>query len=329
MTRALSAVRGAALTSGALVLAFLVAFALFRVPVGESLRLLADGAFGDKFAIGRTLVKTTPLLLCALGISVAWRAGAYNIGGEGQYVIGAAAGAAIGGRFGSPVPILALGVLGGGAWAGIAAVLYRKRGVDPIIGTILLNSIGILLLGYLVAGPLRDAAGGMPLTPSLPDAARLYRPDRQTDVHLGTLLAFALVPAVAWTMRRTVAGYRLELVGENPEMARANRIGAPTTRAWALVISGAFCGLAGSVEYAGVAGQVGTSFAQEWGYLAIPVALLAGRSTLAVGFWALGFGALFAGAEDLSRTSPAGPTIVYVIQALALLFVLGARRWAR
>ncbi len=325
MTAALSFLKGAGLTLLALGLAFVATFLLFRAPMGESFRLLVAGAFGDRFALSRTLVKTTPLLLCALGLSLAWRAGAYNIGGEGQYVLGGAAGAWLGARAGSPYPILAMGVLGGAAWAGVAALLYRRRGVDPVIGTILLNAIGVLLLGYLVGGPLKDAAGGLPLTPRLPAGAMLPKPDRQTDAHLGTLLAFLLVPAVGFLMRRTGLGYRFDLVGANAAMARANRVDAAGLRAWALVISGGFCGLAGATEYAGVAGQVGDSFAQGWGLLAIPVALLGGRSAWGVALAALGFGALFAGAEDLSRTTPAGPQMALVIQALALLFVLGLR----
>ncbi|HVT12039.1 MAG TPA: ABC transporter permease [Fimbriimonadaceae bacterium] len=307
--------------------------ALFGLPVGHSLSLMAQGAFGDKLAITRTLVKTIPLTITGMGIVVAWRAGMYNIGGEGQFVAGGLAGCLIATPLrDSAVPawiavllILAASVVGGGLWGGIAGWLKNRRGVDVVISTILLNFIAIQLLAWLVAGPLRDVKSGLPLTPELPEGMMLPRFDRQTDLHAGIFVAVLAVAVVYVFLYLTKAGFRTRLVGAGESAARANRIDADRVRANAMLISGALCGLAGGVEYAGVAGQLGTSFAQGWGFLAIPVALLGGLHPIWVFLSALYFGALFAGSRSLAGFTDQGTTLIYIIQAAAVLGLIGLR----
>jgi len=312
--------------------------AIFHLPVLESLKLLASGSVGDKFSLSRTAVKSTPLLLTGLGMVVAWRAGMYNIGGEGQFIVGGLCGAALakGTMIGStalsgPLAtalILVVCVAGGAAWAWIAGWLYVKRGVEVVISTILLNFIAIQLLGYFVSGPLQEAKKQVPLTDSLPDSAMLPRLSRQMDVHFGVLIAVAVALIVFVYLFRTKAGFKLRLVGENSHVARANRIDTGKARIQAMLISGALCGLAGGVEYTGMAGQLGAGFSQQWGFLGIPVALLAGLNPLACIGSATLFGGLFAGAENLARFSSIGATLVYVIQAAAVLGYVGVKSWS-
>lgn len=310
---------------------------VFKLPVAESLKLLVSGAFGDQFALSRTAVKSTPLLLTGLGMVVAWRSGMYNIGGEGQFVIGGICGAILAkatfiGHENIPgwiagISILAACMAGGAAWAWLAAWLFVRRGVSVVIGTILLNFIALQLLGYCVGGPLQQRKGQVPLTDALPDGMMLPRLSPQMDVHLGVVIPLLAAVLIFVYLYRTRPGFRLRLVGENPAMARANRIDAGRVQIQAMLVSGALCGLAGGVEYVGMAGQLGTDFSQQWGFLGIPVALLGGLHPLYCAVSALVFGALFAGSENLERFTSSGSTLVYVIQAVAVLGYVGIKAY--
>lgn len=308
-----------------LALSLVLALVAFGLPVRESISLLFEGALADKVGWSRTLVKATPLLLTGLGMVVAWRAGMYNIGGEGQLIVGAIAGAAwasIAPSLPGPVlnvTILAASCAAGALYAAFAGWLQVARGVQAVISTILLNFVAIQLLGWAVSGPLKRPDGGLPQTAPLPESAMLARFDRQLDVHSG--LAWALVMAcLLWLfLYKTTWGFRLRLVGAAASAARANRISASRVAVSSMAISGALCGLAGGVEYTGITGSLGSGFPQGWGFLAIPVALLGGLHPLGVLGSSLYFGALFAGSENLGRFTAGGSTLVYVIQGVAVL----------
>ena len=298
-----------------------------------SLKLILQGAFEDKFAISRTVVKTVPLLLTGLGMVVAWRGGMYNVGGEGQFVVGGLTGAwmaksvAFAGHplpgFASLILILLACTVGGGFYGWLAGLLYTKRGVETVISTILLNFVAIQFLGYAVSNPLQEAKHALPQTELLPDSVMLPKLDRQTDIHAGLPIAILAAVAIYVFLFLTRDGFRLRLVGANPRAARANGIDAAVMQRRAMLISGGLCGLAGGIEYTAIAGQLGTSFSQNWGFLAIPVALLGGLHPISVIFSALFFGILFAGSEQLARFTPAGTTLIYVIQAVAVLGFVG------
>lgn len=311
-----------------------VTLAVFGLPVGDSLAKLAQGAFGDAYGWSRTLVKTTPLLLTGIGMVIAWRAGMYNIGGEGQFLVGGLFGAAVF-AFAPPLPgpVMNLAILvactaGGMLWAGMAGWLHVYRGVQVVISTILLNFVAIRLVGWAVSGPLQESARQLPLTQRLPESVMLARWSPQSDLHVGVLTAFFVALLAGWFLFRTVAGYRIRLVGESPTAARANRIDAGRHQILAMLISGGLCGLAGGIEYTALAGQIGQGFSQNWGFLAIPVALLGGLHPLGTIFSATYFGALFAGSENLARFTTGGSTIILVMQAVAVLGFVGLKAWA-
>ncbi len=323
---------------GGLIVVLMLTLLAFRLPVGESLKMLADGAFGDKFAISRTAVKACPLLLTGLGMVVAWRSGMYNIGGEGQFIVGGVFGAAAAKflAFGphsapawvSTTLILLSCCIGGAFWAWLAGWLYVRRGVAVVISTILLNFVALQFLGYCVSGPLQQSKMQVPLTETLPDAVMLPKLSRQMDVHLGTMLPLIAAVAVFIYLYRTRPGFCLRLVGENPNAARASRIDASRYQLQGMMVSGALCGLAGGIEYVGIAGQLGTDFSQQWGFLGIPVALLGALHPLACVGSSVFFGALFAGSENLARFTSAGATLVYIIQAVAVLGYVGIKAYS-
>ncbi len=315
-------------------LAFLCVIAgvlfVFQLPILESFSLLGQGAFGGKFGIARTLAIAGPILLTGLAVVVAWRAGLYNIGGEGQMLMG--------GMFASAayafVPIspgiilqvtMVLGaVLGGSLYAGFASWLWVKRGVPLVISTILLNFIAVHLLGWAVTGPLQEPNHQLPQTASLPDSVMFFRPDRQTDFHLGILLSLVACIGIAIWLFRTYEGFRVRVIGSNEGVARASGWNVARSQHIAMLISGGLCGLAASLNYQGITGTVDAGFSQNWGFLGIPVALVGLLNPLGTATSAVLFGALFAGSDQLSRYTPSGAAIVYVVQAVAvILFVIG------
>lgn len=312
-----------------LVLALIATLALFGLPVLDSLKLLYEGALGDKFGISRTLAKATPLLLTGVGMVIAWRAGMYNIGGEGQLIVGAIGAAAVASALAGKIPgaalnpiLLVVAMAAGALWSGIAGWLQIARGVPAVISTILLNFVAIQLLAWVVQAPLRRSTGGLPQTEPLPEDAMLLKFDRQLDLHFGIVIALIVVVLAALYLYGTRSGFRLRLVGASASVARANRIPSNRVAVGSMMLSGALCGLAGAVEYTGITGMLGIGFPQGWGFLAIPVALLGGLHPIGVLFSGLYFGALFAGSENLARFTASGTTLIYVIQAVAVLAVV-------
>ncbi len=320
---------------GLLFILLLTLAAITPDPFGSA-RLLAEGALGDQLGLTRTLVKWIPLVLTGLGIVVAWRGGMYNIGGEGQLVVGGIFGAFLARPFlesglGWPLMsllILSASLLGGAAWGWLAGWLFVRRGVEVVISTILLNFVAIQMLAYLVSGPLREKSGRLPQTDRLPDFQALPKFNPAYDLHVGIFLVFILAVGISVFLFRTKAGFQLRLVGENDRAARANRISAPRSKLLAMAISGGLCGLAGGVEYMGVTQQLGQGFSQNWGFLAIPVALLAGLHPIAVCLSALYFAAILAGSKNLAGFTADGTVLIYVVQAAAVLGLVALRKWA-
>lgn len=307
----------------------------FRLPVVDSLGLLAEGAFGDKFGVHRTFVKATPLLLVALGLIVSWRAGMFNVGGDGQLLCGAMASASAYAlcRDLSPhcvrVIVLLSGILGGAAFAFLPAALYARRGVNVVISTILLNFVAIALMRWVVRGPLQESSGAIPQSEPVARAVLFSRLDPQSDLHVGVILPFVLALALYFWITYSVSGFRLRLVGSNPNAARVARIDVLKTQSLALVLSGAFCGLAGAVEYLGVSGYLFDGFSSNYGFLAIPVALLGGLHPAGVLASAVYFGALIAGSKRLEALGAAPSSLVFVMQGVGVLGYVAMQKMTR
>ena len=323
-----------------------VTFVLLRVPPVESLKALWAGAFGDAesghwYAISETLVKTTPLLLTGLGVVIAWRAGLFSIGGEGQLMMGAAA-AVLAARLLPTVPgpvltvlMLAAGVGMGAVWGGIAGWLRVRRNVPEVISTIMLNYIALYLLGWLVNGPLQQRAHRLSQSNPLPSAALLARilppslsGGMTTRLHSGVPIALLVTIGVTIYLFRTSSGFSLRVIGQNPDAARTARLPVDKRRIQAMLISGGLGGLAGVIELlASDTGILYASFSPGWGYTAIPVALLGGLNPGGTLLSSLFFGALSAGSSNLSRFSNVSSVLIYIVQAASALAIVGARAW--
>jgi len=194
----------------------------------RALDALWRGSFGSRYAIlSATLVRATPLILTGLAVTLAFTAGVMNIGAEGQLLAGGAAAATVDAIVGPAlgwlsVPLALLGgALAGAGWAFLPAWLRRRFGVLEVISTIMMNFVALYLVGYLVRGPLQEPLRIYPQSPAISESARLPIIASGTRLHLGFLIALMCGAMLWWALRSTAAGFRVRLLGANPDAARS------------------------------------------------------------------------------------------------------------
>jgi general nucleoside transport system permease protein len=302
----------------------------------RALAALWQGSFGSVDAIlSSTLVRATPFLLAGLGVGLAFRAGIWNIGAEGQMLAGAAAATAVGLAF-APLPrllhvTLTLGIaaIAGVLWVSFAEMLRRRRGVLEVISTIMLNFVALHLVGFLVHGPLQEPLGIYPQSIAIGESARLPRLIDGMRLHAGFVIALALSGALWWWFRNTAAGFRVRVVGANPAAARmAGRIDVARVAGGAFLVSGGLAGLAGGIEVSGVTFALYENLSAGAGYTAIVVALLGRLDPLGIAASAILFGALESGALAMQRDAGVPSVVVTAIEAVLVLALLAAdRQW--
>jgi simple sugar transport system permease protein len=299
------------------------------------LSALADGAFGSADGWSEVGVRTCPLLLTGLAVAIAFRAGVWNIGAEGQLLAGAAAVAWLGTRVGAlpgwlaPTLILAAAALGGAIWAAIAGVLKTTRNVDEVISTIMLNFIALGLVGYLVHGPLMEVAATYPQSDAIAAAARLPRLFAGYRLHAGLPIALLAAALTYVLLFRTVVGYEMRAVGLNPVAARLAGLRIGGAVLGALTVSGALAGLAGGIEVSAVTFRLFEQFSPGYGFTAIAVALLGRLDPVGVIVAAVFFGALDAGSAAMQRSAGVSSVLVSVIQATVIFSLLAVEYSAR
>ncbi len=296
-------------------------------------RGLLTAVFGGANRIAAVLLVACPLLLTGLAVCAAFRCGVWNIGAEGQYLVGALAAAAVGALADSwPVwiaipAVLAAAVIAGAVWAWIAAWLKLTRGVQEVLSTILLNFIALQIVNIAVRGPLTDPSSlSRDTTAEIARASRLPLLTAEGGLHVGILFAVLAAVALWFFLAHTVAGLRIRIAGANPIAAR--RAGLRVTRyvAASFLISGALAGLAGGVELSGNSHYLTAGYGAGYGYTAIAIALLARLSPLGVIPAALFFAALDVGVRGLQFVEAPGfesiPTaLTYVAQGTVVLAV--------
>lgn len=324
------------LVLAAVPVAVLAVAALFLFAAGldvsAAARAMVEGSIGSPYAVfSATLVRSVPLILTGLAVAWAFNAGVFNIGVEGQFLVGAATATAVvlrGPPAGLMTTALAMlaGAAAGGAWAAIAAWLRVRYRVLEVISTIMLNFVAVQLVAYLVHGPLGDPNGIYPQSPTLPSSTWLPAILPGTRLHAGFALA-VIACVAAWYVRAHMAsGFRLRLVGANPNAAWiTGGVSVNRVTVGAFLVSGAIAGLAGAVEVSGVTYALYESISPGYGYTAIAIALLANLNPAGVIAAGIGFGAIEAGAASMQRDAAVPASIVSIIEAILILLLAAAR----
>ena len=290
---------------------------------------LWEGSFGRLQSISETLVWATPYIFGGLAVALAFKAGLFNIGVEGQIAAGALASVYVGyAVHGVPWPLhlilaIAVGMLAGAIWAGIAGYLKAATGAHEVITTIMLNYVAIQMTSFLVAGPMKDPnpAVAVAQTPKILESARLPALIAPYRLHWGFVIALILAFGTYWLLYRTTLGFEIRTTGANPNAARYAGMSVVRTIVVTMGLSGALAGLAGTIEVVGLNYYHTPGFSVGYGFDAIAVALLARTNPIGVIPSAVLFGALRAGATRMQFKSQIPIDIISLIQALVLIFV--------
>jgi ABC-type uncharacterized transport system permease subunit len=292
---------------------------------------LIVGALGGRNEIGETLVATTALLFPALGIALAFRAGLFNIGAEGQLLVGALFAGAAGAALTLPVAVqipllLLLGAIGGGIWGAIAGWMKARFGANEIISTLMLNFVAAYVALDLVSGPLRGPLATGAETAWL--APRYWLPVLipHTRLSAGILIAIALAFLLHWVLTRTVFGFDAGVMGAAPEAARRSGIDVSKLTWIVLACSGAMCGLGGAEIVTGELHRFNTALSPGYGYVAIAVALVGDLQPLWICVAAFAFGILESGGLAMQVAAQVPKDAIHVIEGLVIL-VLAAHRY--
>lgn len=290
---------------------------------------LGMGAFGswDVFA-SSTLVRGVPLILIGLGISVAFRGGALNIGAEGQFYAGAIAATWVGLHVAGRPSLIAIAAVllaaaaAGLCWVALPVWLKLRFGVLEVISTLLLNFVALSLVSFMVQGPLQERERIYPQSDAIAEAARLpLLPGSR--LHAGLLLAVAGGLILWFLFARTLWGFQLRAVGMGPRAAEVSgRIDSQRMSAVALLLSGAIAGVAGGVEVSGVSYALFQNLSPGYGFTGIAVALLGGLHPVGVIIAGILFGALEAGAGAMQRDAGIPAVAVYVVEAVVIIVAL-------
>jgi ABC-type uncharacterized transport system permease subunit len=302
---------------------------------------LWQGSFGTPRAIADTVVRSTPFIICGLGVALAFKSGLFNVGAEGQLYAGSVAVILIGTTMRLP-PILHIplgivaGAIGGAAWAAIAGVLKARTGAHEVINTIMLNYIAVRLTDWLIRSRAPLILGD-PLDTSssrtrfVSDTLHLpgIRVGDNTVLHLGIILAVALVFAADWFLKRTTVGFELRTAGTNPNAARYAGMSVPRTIVLAMALSGAMAGIAGAGEIMGVRYALSADYFAGLGFDAIAVALLARSNPIGILFAGLLWGGLLTGARLMQVRAGLSIDVIKIVQALIIMFVAADQivRW--
>ncbi|MDO8732857.1 MAG: ABC transporter permease [Actinomycetota bacterium] len=313
----------------------LVIIVLSGTPLSEALEAygaLLQGSVGSIKAISETLTAATPLILVGLSVAIAFRAGLFNIGGEGQMAIGGMFAVFVGFSFtGLPLIIhlplaIVAGLIGGAIWGFVPGVLKAKTGAHEVIVTIMLNYIAILLVGYLLKSSLFQREGRSdPVSRTIEDSAAMPQLldwiNPSMRIHFGLIIALLAAVFIHWLLFRTTTGFEFRAVGANPAAARYAGMSVARVYVMVMVIAGALAGLAGGGQVLGVLERVTPGFTAGVGFDGIAVALLGRSNPAGVVAAAVLFGGLRAGGQQMQVSTDVGLDIISVIQALIIIFV--------
>jgi general nucleoside transport system permease protein len=278
------------------------------------------------WAITESLTASSPYILAGLGVAVGFKCGLFNIGVEGQFLMGSLAAAWVGYTFHLPwfihLPLaLVGGILGGALWAAIPGYLKAATGAHEVVNTIMMNYIAYRLSDWLLNGPMK-ATGYRPVTPVVDATAALPRffPD-PLRFNLGFILALLVALFIYWLLFKTTLGFEIRSVGANPHASKYAGMNVTRNFIFVMVISGGLAGLAGAVQVLGTDLWVGQGFSAGYGFDSLAVALLGNSHPFGVVMAALLFGTMRSGARSMQSLAGIPIDIVSIIQGLVIIFV--------
>jgi ABC-type uncharacterized transport system permease subunit len=292
----------------------------------KAYRALGIGAFGSVNALVNTLVNATPLVLAGLAVGIGFKGGLFNIGGQGQFLVGAlaASAAAVGLNGASPlvaIPVsLVAGMAGGLAWGFVPGFLKAFTGAHEVVTTIMLNFVAIQLVSYVIGGPLRGTGPEVTFDRT-DDIVNVLPVLVGRNGHIGLALAFLAVPLAWWLLYRSTTGFEIRTVGANPDAARYAGMHPRWLTTLTLSMCGLLAGLAGATQVLGEVGYMPASYGTTVGFDAIAVALLGRAHPVGILFAALLFGAMHAGAGLMQAQAEVPVQLVGVLQAVILFFL--------
>jgi len=317
-------------TLGSILLSLFLSGLLIRFAAGISpLRAysaLFREAFGTDYGLSEVVVLAGPLILCGLAVALSLKMKLWNIGAEGQYIVGGLAAGLIALRFpdlpgGLLMPLMGAGAfLAGAAWGGLAGALRARLGVNEIITTLMLNWIAGLLAGYFAYGPLRGP-DGFPFSPEFSPGGRLPFLG-WNQVHAGIFIALAAAAVLYFTLKKTVWGFELSVIGDNPTAARYAGMNISRNILLVLLLSGGLAGLGGFTVISGVDHRIPRVIGMNYGYTAIVIAWLARGNPLAVVLVAGLFAGFFSGGESIQIDLKVPLSVVLILEGSILFFLL-------
>jgi len=276
-----------------------------------------------------TIVNATPLILVGLAVGLGFKAGLFNIGGQGQFLMGAVASAAAGAALSQSSPVIAIplallaGMAAGALYGFIPGFLKAFTGAHEVVTTIMLNYVAIYVVAYLITGPLRQAGASFAVSPDV-GAARLpaiLNVGTGHVGHVGILIPLLVVPAMWWLLYRSTIGFEIRTVGANPDAALYAGMRPRRLVVLALTLGGVLAGLAGAVEILGVSGNMPAAYSTNIGFDAITVALLGRANPVGIVFGGLLLGAMRAGAPLMETVADVPRQMVDVLQGIILFFL--------
>lgn len=288
---------------------------------------LVQGAFGSFDGVIQTLVSATPLILAGLAVGIGFKAGLFNIGGQGQFLVGGVAAAAVGAGLATapvfvavPAAVVA-GMAAGAAYGFIPGFLKAFTGAHEVVTTIMLNYVAIQLIAYLITGPLRAPGASFARSPDVQNAALWVIIGR--NGHIGILFAFIAVPIAWWLLYRSTIGFEIRTVGANPDAARYAGMRARTLVVLTMTVCGLLAGLAGAGEILRLPdyGYMPAGYSTNVGFDGITVALLGRAHPVGILLAGLLLGAMRAGAGLMQIQAGIPAQMLDVLQGIILFFL--------
>jgi len=305
-----------------------VAFVALGVSPISAYEAMFVSTLTTEFGLRETVIRAVPLALAGLAVYLPMKAQLWNIGAEGQLLIGATVGTWVGLNVALPaVALLPLMLVcagvAGAAWAAVPAWLRARWNINEIITTLLLTFVAVDVKNFLVRGPMQAPTGSFAQTEILPANAQLPTLP-WFNVHAGILVALAVVVVISLLINHTRLGYQITFIGANHQAAAQAGMNKRAVYVFVLVVGGALAGLAGISEISGVQTRLRAFFEPGYGYTAIPIALLGRNGAFRVLLAALFFAVIFVGGSSMGVTLGVPAAIVDVIQALIILFLITA-----